>query len=81
MVNRRVGEFVNGVAHTGWRGAILQRGHHGTLHPFAKKHMNVDEFSFRWNEGNCQVDTLDRMSILYRRMVGKRLRHKELVAG
>ena len=66
---------------TGWRGALLKRGHHGTLHHFPKKHMNVDEFRFRWNEGNCQVDTLDGMNILCQSMVGKRLRYKELVAG
>jgi transposase-like protein len=84
-VNHSVGEFVNGMASTNgiesiW--AVLKRGYHGTFHHFSKKHIDryVNEFSFRLNEGNCAIDTIDRIKSLCSASAGKRLTYKELIA-
>ena len=78
-------EYVNGMAHTNgiesvW--ALLKRGYYGTYHNFSAKHVQryVDEVAFRLNDGNCQVDTMDRMGSLSQALCGKRLRYRELVA-
>ena len=39
----------------------------------------VNEFAFRLNDGNCRVDTIDRISAVIKSSVGKRLTYKELV--
>ena len=78
MVNHRVGECVNGMAYIrDGEGLFSKEATTALCILFAKKHLDVDEFGFRWNQGNCQVDTLDRMGILCQRMVGKQLRYKE----
>ena len=61
--------------------AVLKRGCTGTFHHISKKHLQkyVDEFAFRLNEGNCEIDTLDRMKSLVRGMGGKRLSYKGLI--
>ena len=77
-------EYVNGMAHTNgiesvW--AVLKRGHNGTFHNISTKHLSryVDEFAFRLNEGNVEVDTIDRMTSLAGQIGGKRLTYKELI--
>ena len=47
-----------------------------------KKHCDryVDESTFRLNEDNCQIDTLDRVKSLYKGMSGQRIKYKELIA-
>ena len=47
-----------------------------------KKHLHryVDEFSFRLNEGNCEIDTIDRMDALVKGMGNKRIPYKTLVS-
>ena len=40
----------------------------------------VNETTFRLNEGNCEVDTLDRMESLVRQMPGARLAWRDLIA-
>lgn len=84
-VNHSQGEFGKGFVHTNgiesvW--ALLKRGIHGTFHHVSPKHLDryVNEFAFRLNEGNCEVDTADRMRALFGAMVGKRLKYKELIA-
>jgi transposase-like protein len=71
-------QWVDGLAHTNsiesvW--AVLKRGFYGIFHWFSVKHMQlyVDEFLFRLNEGNCKIDTEDRLSALIRGTKGKRL--------
>lgn len=83
VVRHSVSEYVNGMAHTNgiesmW--ALLKRGYHGTFHHVSAKHLGryVDEFTFRLNEGNCQVDTLERMQAWARAIGGKRLTYKQL---
>lgn len=79
-------EFVNGMAHTNgiesvW--AVLKRGFNGVYHNWSKKHCRayVDEFTFRLNEGNCEIDTEDRLDSLFKAMVGKTITYKELTAN
>ena len=78
-------EFVNGMAHTNgiesvW--AVLKRGFNGVYHNWTEKHCDryVNEFTFRLNEGNCQIDTLDRIKFLYKGMDGRRITYKELTS-
>lgn len=79
-------QFVDGLAHTNgiesvW--AVLKRGFYGIYHSFSQKHMQlyVDEFAFRLNEGNCKIDTVDRLKSLVQGMKGKRLTYGLLKSG
>ena len=83
VVKHSVSEYVNGMAHTNgiesvW--AVLKRGYHGTHHHMSSKHLHryVNEFTYRLNDGNCQVDTMDRMEAMAKNMNGTRLTYKEL---
>ena len=59
---------------------MLKRGYQGTYHKISPKHLQryVDEFSGR--HGVRNADTIDQMSTVVARMVGKRLSYRELVA-
>lgn len=79
------GEYVRGDVHTNgieavW--AVLKRSIHGTWHHVSPKHLAryINEASFRLNEGNCEVDTLDRMKAFASGIYGKRLSWKALIA-
>ena len=63
-------------------GAILKRSIIGTWHHVSVKHLQryVDEATFRLNEGNCEVDTIDRITAVVTRMGGKRVPYRELVS-
>ena len=85
-VNHSAKQFVDGMAHTNsiesvW--AVLKRGFYGIFHWFSAKHMQlyIDEFVFRLNEGNCVIDTVDRLESLVRGVAGKRLTYRMLVHG
>ena len=78
-------EYVDGMAHTNgiesvW--AVLKRGFNGVYHNWSKKHCRayVDEFTFQLNEGNCEIDTEDRLASLFRAMVGKKITYAALTA-
>ena len=62
--------------------SVLKRSIHGTWHHVSPKHLRryVDEATFRLNEGNCEVDILDRMAALIRRLTDSRLPYSVLVA-
>ncbi|MGI9322484.1 MAG: IS1595 family transposase [Pseudomonadales bacterium] len=82
-VNHSAREFVNGMAHTNgiesvW--AILKRGFNGVYHHWSVKHCRryVNEFAFRLNDGNCQIDTIDRIEAVVRSAAGKRLTYHRL---
>ena len=84
-VNHSAKEYVNGMASTNgiesvW--ALLKRGFNGVYHHWSSKHCQryVNEFSFRLNEGNCQIDTGERLDSLFRAMVGKTMTYKSLTA-
>ena len=78
------GEYVRGDVHTNsvesfW--AVLKRSINGTWHHVSPKHLRryVDEASFRLNDGNCEVDTLDRMAALVRRLTDSRIPYEGIV--
>ena len=82
-VKHSVKEYVNGQAHTNgiesfW--ALLKRGYHGTYHHMSPKHLDryVSEFAGRYN--HRPLDTIEQMSIMVRRMAGKRLKYRDLIA-
>lgn len=86
VVNHSIKEFVNGMASTNgiesiW--AVLKRGYYGTFHHFSNKHIDkyINEFLFRLNDGNCSIDTTDRMNSLFGNIFGKSITYKELVNG
>lgn len=79
------GEYVRGDAHTNgiesvW--AVLKRSITGTWHHVSPKHLEryVNEAAFRLNEGNCEIDTIERMEAFARSVHGKRLRYRDLIA-
>ena len=83
-LNHAANEYVKGMAHTNgiesvW--AVLKRGLEGTFHHVSTKHLDryVNEFTFRLNEGNCAVDTADRMQALFGAMPGKAMTYKGLI--
>ena len=83
-VKHSISEYVNGMAHTNgiesfW--ALLKRGYHGTYHHMSEKHLGryVSEFAGRHNSRDA--DTIEQMSKIAERMVGKRLRYRTLIAG
>lgn len=85
-VKHSQGEYAKGFVHTNgmesvW--AVLKRGLHGTFHQVSTKHLGryVNEFAFRLNEGNCEVDTVDRMQALFRALPGKTVTYKELTGS
>ncbi len=84
-VNHSAREYVSGMAHTNgiesvW--AVLKRGYNGTFHHFSAKHLKryVNEFTFRLNDGNCTIDTVDRIKSVCVASAGKRLTYKNLIA-
>ena len=62
--------------------ALMKRGYKGIYHHWSKKHLHryIDEFSFRLDKGNCEIDTIDRVRSLVQGSVGKRLTYQELVS-
>ena len=84
-VNHNRSDYVSGDVHTNSIEsvcAVLKRSITGTWHHVSKKHHDryVNEATFRPNESNCEVDTLDRMAALVSGVGGKRLRYKDLIA-
>lgn len=84
-VNHSAKLYVDGKAYTNgiesvW--SLLKRGFYGTFHKFTLEHLQryVDEFDFRWNEGNCRIQTEDRIQSLVEGCWGKRLSYETLVA-
>ena len=82
-VKHSISEFVREAAHTNgiesfW--ALLKRGYHGTYHHMSPKHLQryVNEFAGR--QGVRELNTIDQMGTLVKRMAGKRLSYKELTS-
>lgn len=84
VVNHSAKEFVDGMAHTNgiesvW--ALLKRGFYGVYHQFSIKHLQryVNEFTYRLNEGNCRVHTVDRIDALLCKSIGRRVTYAALI--
>ena len=82
-VRHSVSEYVRDQAHTNgiesfW--SMLKRGYHGTYHHMSEKHLDryVQEFAGRHNAR--PLDTAEQMDALTKRMTGKRLAYRDLVA-
>jgi len=83
-VKHHLGEYVNGIASTNgmesvW--AVLKRSYHGIYHFFSIKHVGryVNECTFRLNNGNIKIPTMDRIRSLVLGTIGKRLTYKALI--
>jgi len=77
-------EYVRGEVNTNsiesvW--AVLKRGLNGVYHHASKKHLDryLNEFTFRLNEGNVKVPTMDRIDSLVRATKGKRITYRHLI--
>lgn len=84
VVNHGAGEYsrkgvTNGMESV-W--AVMKRGIHGVYHHASAKHLAryVDEFTFRLNDGNVKVHTLDRLASLVAATSGTRLTYARLTA-
>jgi transposase-like protein len=84
-VNHSAKQFVDGMAYTNgiesvW--AVLKRGFYGIYHQFSVEHTQryVNECSFRLNEANCKIPTMERVDALVGRGFGVRLTYKMLTA-
>lgn len=84
-VNHSAGEYVRGPAHVNsiesvW--AVMKRGMNGVYHHASEKHLGryVNEFTFRLNEGNVRVHTLNRLDSFVVATAHKRLTYKRLTA-
>ena len=82
-VNHSAGEYVRGMAHTNgiesfW--ALLKRAHKGTFHKISPKHLHryINEFAGKHNVR--ERDTAAQMQEITRRMVGRRLAYRALIA-
>jgi len=84
-VTHSAGEYTRGAVTTNgiesvW--AVMKRGLHGVYHHASKKHIGryVDEFTFRLNDGNVKIHTLDRLESFIRATAGRRITYAELIA-
>ena len=82
-VKHSVGEYVRGKAHTNgvesfW--SLLKRAHQGVFHKISPKHLDryVKEFAGKHNLR--RLDTLAQMKAVVRRLAGKRLMYRNLIA-
>jgi transposase-like protein len=84
-VNHFGKEYVRGQVHTNgiesvW--AVMKRGITGVYHHTSPKHLAryVDEFTFRLNDGNVKVPTMDRIDSLVVACRSKRITYADLIA-
>lgn len=84
-VNHSAGEYVRGAVSTNsiesvW--AVMKRGVQGVYHHVSPKHLNryAGEFTFRLNDGNVNVHSLERLGALLKASIGKRLTYAEVTA-
>lgn len=61
---------------------VLKRGFYGTWRKASVKdlHRYVNEATFRLNEGNVKIHTLDRLAAFATATIGKRITYKQLTA-
>ena len=78
VVNHSAKEYVNGMASTNgiesvW--AVVKRGFNGIYHNWSSKHNQryINEFTFRFNEGNVQNHIMDRIGSVFNNINQARL--------
>lgn len=83
-INHGQGEYARGNVSTNgiesvW--AVMKRGLHGVYHHASDKHLGryVNEFTFRLNEGNVELHTLERLDSFVSAAVGCRITYQELI--
>jgi transposase-like protein len=83
-VAHSAGEYSRGGVNTNsiesvW--AVMKRGMYGVYHHASPKHLHryVDEFTFRLNDGDVKIHTLDRLNSFIKATDGKRLTYARLV--
>ena len=86
VVAHSAGEYVTDGAHANgiesvW--AVLKRSLLGVHHWVSTKHLAryLNEATFRLHEGNCSIDTIDRLRTLGQGLSGKRLTYRRLIHG
>jgi transposase-like protein len=84
-VNHAIGEYSReGITTNGMESvwAVMKRGIHGVYHHASAKHLAryVDEFTFRLNDGNVKVHTLNRLDSFIAATSGLRLTYARLTA-
>lgn len=79
------GQYVKGDAHTNgiesvW--SVVKRGYVGVHHFWSFKHMRryVNDYEFRFNEGNNQIHVWARIISILDNSTGKRLSYQELIS-
>jgi transposase-like protein len=92
IVNHGSGEYSRqGVTTNGMESvwAVMKRGIHGVYHQVSPKHLGrypkhlgryVDEFTFRLNDGNVKVHTMNRLESFITATSGIRLTYARLIA-
>ena len=60
--------------------AVVKRACHDAYHHLSKKHLNRIESQFAGEHNPREYDTIDRMAMVVREIVGKRLKYKDLIA-
>lgn len=81
-VKHSVGEYVRGQAHTNgiesfW--SMMKRGYVGTYHHMSEKHLDRYTSEFAGRHNIRELGTPEQMEGIARRMIGKRLRYKDLI--
>ena len=78
-VNEDTGATTNAIESV-W--ALMKRGYKGVYHHFSKKHLHryLEEFNFRLDKGNCEIDTIDRVKALVQGSEKKRLTYQKLIS-
>ena len=85
-VNHSAGEYVGAndihinAAESMW--ALLKRGLYGVWHKASRKHLHryIDEATFRLNEANCKVPTMDRLAVFTDKSFRHHLTYRRLIA-
>lgn len=84
-INHSAGEYARGDVTTNSIEsvfAVMKRGINGVYHQVSPKHLGryVNEFTFRLNEGNVKIHTIERLNSFIAATAKRRITYKELTA-
>ena len=84
-VNHSAKQYVDGMAHVNgiesvW--AVIKRSYKGVYHHWTMKHCHryINEFTFRLNEANCKVHTLERLDKFLEKSFNCRITYEEVIS-